>query len=79
MDVHKALYQLYEEKKRIDRMIHLLEARSRTLSHRAPLRTRRGRRSMSEEERLEVSRRMTEYWASRRAANSNGHMPSEPD
>ena len=62
MDVNKALRELYEEKKRLDAAIAALEQRlggSRL--------KRRGRRSMSPEERLEVSRRMSRYWEARRA------------
>ena len=62
MDVNKALRELYEEKKRLDAAIAALE--SRLGSSRLK---RRGRRSMSQEERLEVSRRMSRYWEARRA------------
>jgi hypothetical protein len=71
MDVDKALHQLYEEKKRLDQMIHLIEARLRMISSRPTARSRRGRRSMSPEERLKVSQRMSQYWAARRAAKTN--------
>lgn len=65
MDVNKALRELHEEKRRLDAAIAALEARAGEL--RGP-RKRRGRKSMSPEERLEVSRRMTRYWEARRAA-----------
>jgi hypothetical protein len=65
MDVNKALRELHEEKRRLDLTIAALEARLKT-SH-APAR-RRGRKSMSPEERLEVSRRMLKYWEARRAS-----------
>ena len=63
MDVDKYLRELYEEMKRIDQTIERLEELEHTVS--APVK-RRGRRSMSVEERLTVSRRMTAYWANRR-------------
>jgi hypothetical protein len=65
MDVNKALRELHEEKRRLDATIAALEARlgNRTRTHR-----RRGRKSMSAEERQEVSRRMSKYWEARRAA-----------
>ena len=67
MDVNKALRELHEEKRRLDITIAALEARLRNgaRSHR-----RRGRKSMSAEERQEVSRRMSKYWEARRAATA---------
>jgi hypothetical protein len=77
MDVNKALRQLYEEKKRLDDAIRALEGKQRTMSEgAAPARSRRGRKSMSAEERLEVSRRMSAYWANRR---SGAARPRHPD
>jgi hypothetical protein len=69
MDVNKALRELHEEKRRLDATIAALEARlgNRTRTHR-----RRGRKSMSAEERQEVSRRMSKYWEARRAASATG-------
>lgn len=68
MDVYKALKELHEEKIRLDSAIHALEARMKTVSSKTS-QTRRGRRSMSSDEREEVSRRMSRYWASRRNKN----------
>jgi carboxylesterase type B len=65
MDVYKALSELHEEKKRLDAAIHALEARMKAVVGK-PAQARRGRRSMSAEEREQVSRRMSRYWASRR-------------
>jgi hypothetical protein len=71
MDIVKALRDLYNEKKRLDVAIATLEARvkaARTGSASAkPASSRRGRKSMSAAERLEVSKRMTLYWEARRA------------
>ncbi|HME06702.1 MAG TPA: hypothetical protein VKG25_06610 [Bryobacteraceae bacterium] len=66
MDIQKALNELYEEKKRLDWTISTLEARLKKVS--SVSRSRRGRKSMGGEERLEVSKRMSAYWAGRRAA-----------
>jgi hypothetical protein len=73
MDLFKAIRELYEEKQRIDEVIAHLEFLSAdrgasTGSPTVPLavRHRRGRKNMGAEERLEVSRRMKEYWAKRR-------------
>ena len=67
MDLTKALRELYEEKKRLDRVIEALEASRKVLAGKKPKRTPRGRKSMGPEERLAVSRRMSAYWAQRRA------------
>jgi len=66
MDVHKALRELYEEKRRLDEAIERMERR---LVGVAGKRTpgRRGRKNMGAEERAEVSRRMRAYWEARRA------------
>jgi hypothetical protein len=68
MDVYKALSDLHEEKKRLDSAIHALEARLKIVAGKRP-QVRRGRRSMSVEERQQVSLRMSRYWASRRKKN----------
>jgi len=68
MDVYKALRELYEEKKRLDAAISVLENRIRKETRPA---ARRGRKKMSAAERLEVSKRMSRYWAARRAQLQN--------
>ena len=83
MDVDKALRELYDERKRLDRAISRIESRLAMLSDQ-PKRSTRGRKSMGAEERLKVSARMTAYWASRRAQvqavafSSAGEMPADP-
>jgi len=69
MDIVKALRELHHEKKRLDAAIAALEARIKAAhsSRAKPAKGRRGRKSMSAAERLEVSRRMTSYWQARRA------------
>lgn len=67
MDIVKALRELYHEKKQLDLAISSLEARLKIVGKRKTVRGRRGRKSMSPAERLEVSKRMTLYWESRRA------------
>lgn len=66
MDLDKALRDLYEEKKHLDRAIARLEARLASLDG-TRRRSTRGRKGMGPEERLKVSARMTAYWAARRA------------
>ena len=77
MDVTKTLRELYAEKKRLDRVIARLEVQRGAASRRAKT---RGRSTMGPNERLEVSRRMTAYWAARRAqaASSSGADDAEP-
>lgn len=66
MDIHKTLRELYQEKRRLDIAIAALEARL-ALGQPKPARRRRGRKSMSDEERKQVSIRMMQYWEQRRA------------
>lgn len=68
MDLHDAIRYLLDEKKRVEKMIGMLEAMlgDTTASMPGP-RSRRGRKSMSVEERQQVSERMRKYWASRRS------------
>lgn len=75
MDIVKVLRELHQEKKRLDAAIAALEARlrsSRTKSGSKPAKGRRGRKSMSAAERLEVSKRMTLYWQTRRRNSAQG-------
>jgi hypothetical protein len=65
MDILKTLRELYEEKRRLDAIIASLEANKNGPAAKSA--GRRGRKSMSPQERLKVSRRMTKYWENRRA------------
>jgi hypothetical protein len=68
VDLYKAIRALYDEKKRLDKLIESLEelhARGSRVE-RPVVRSRRGRKKMSAAERLEVSERMKKYWAARR-------------
>jgi len=67
MDIVKALRELHNEKKRLDATIASLEARLKAARTGSAAKRRRGRKSMSAAERLEVSKRMTLYWETRRA------------
>ena len=70
MDLYKAIQDLYVEKEKLERIIASLEElqRSAQSDPSAPQKTvsRRGRKSMSHEERQEVSQRMKRYWDARR-------------
>jgi cell division septum initiation protein DivIVA len=65
MDINKALCQLNDEKRRLDATIAALEAQIAATGKSG--RSRPGRKSMSPQARSEVSRRMSSYWADRRA------------
>jgi hypothetical protein len=70
MDLYKAIQDLYAEKEKLERVIASLEELQRTAGTLPVLLAkpgkRRGRKSMSSEERQEVSERMRKYWAGRR-------------
>jgi flagellar motor component MotA len=69
MDYLRAIRELQEEKRRLDKAIETLEA---LIAGQSPIRTsRRGRKSMPPEERKQVSERMKRYWEARRAAAKN--------
>jgi hypothetical protein len=78
MDLYKAIQELYLEKERLERVIASLEELQRTASAfpETPAQPRRrGRKSMTSKERLEVSERMKRYWAARRK-QPPGKQPS---
>jgi hypothetical protein len=77
MDLYKAIQDLYAEKDKLERVIASLEELQRTAgaAPSAPRPSkRRGRKSMSPEERQEVSDRMKKYWEARRQV---GDSPDE--
>jgi hypothetical protein len=75
MDLYKAIRDLYAEKERLERVIASLEELQRASeaagTQPPPIGKRRGRKSMSAEERQEVSVRMKTYWANRRKKTHN--------
>jgi hypothetical protein len=69
MDLYKAIQELYAEKEKLERVIASLEELQRTSGELPQVLKpgrRRGRKSMSQTERQEVSERMKRYWQSRR-------------
>jgi hypothetical protein len=70
MDLSKTIQDLYAEKEKLERVIASLEELQRASGLSVPPAPgsgkRRGRKSMSPDDRQEVSERMTKYWASRR-------------
>lgn len=77
MDLYKAIQDLYAEKEKLERVIASLEELQRAAEGgQVMLRggKRRGRKSMGDGERAEVSERMKKYWASRRKEEQH---PSE--
>jgi len=79
MDVFKALRELYLEKSRVDRLIAICESKIKDQDRRLS-RSKRGRKSMSMEERQVVSERMRRYWAGRREKKTEvGPASPEPE
>jgi len=66
MDVYEAIRDLRKERDRLDATIAVLEARVKWERQQKIGKGRRGRKTMSPEERLQVSERMRRYWAARR-------------
>ena len=75
MDLYKAIQELYAEKEKLERVIASLEELQLSAGGGIPQTAkpgkRRGRKSMSPEERQEVSERMKKYWAGRRTDSSS--------
>ena len=68
MDLYRIIRELVQERDRLERLIVSLE--DAQASGKAPARAqgkRRGRKSMDEAAREEVSERMKRYWAQRKA------------
>jgi hypothetical protein len=72
MDLYETIQSLYAEKERLERVIASLEALLGIGKQEVPkLRgAKRGRKSMSDSEREEVSARMKSYWDRRRREQS---------
>ena len=69
MDLSKMIAELLEQKQELDQAIAALEELAGGKVNQPGLsRRRRGRKSMSAEERLEVSARLKRYWAQKRQA-----------
>jgi hypothetical protein len=70
MDLSKMIAELLEQKQELDQAIAALEELAGGKVNQPGLsRSRRGRKSMSAEEREQVSERMKKYWAKRRHAS----------
>jgi len=70
MDLRSTINELYKEKTRLDRVIASLEQIAEDSSALPYTVSRRGRKFMSLEERQQVSERMRNYWAGRKAAEN---------
>jgi hypothetical protein len=69
MDLWKYIRELYEEKRRLDKLIGSLEEMAAHDQRGGPSRRKRGRKpGMTGEERKKISLRMKRYWAERRAS-----------
>jgi hypothetical protein len=70
MDLYRIIFDLVQERNRIQRIIESLENASRG-EHASVPKKRRGRKTMDRAAREEVSERMKRYWAKRRAGQNN--------
>jgi hypothetical protein len=68
VNINKTIRELIEEKKRLDRVIGTLEEMQRNgrVEVVPPPQKKRGRKSMDERARQQVSERMKRYWQARR-------------
>jgi len=72
MELPKLIEKLREERAKLDHVITALEQLDSTMFEaKKVVRKKRGRKSMDEEGRKEVSERMKRYWASRRRRQQN--------
>jgi hypothetical protein len=69
MDLTRIIQQLYAERDRVQQAIATLEQFQQEKTTAAPAHRKRGRKSMSAEERKVVAERMKTYWANRRQQN----------
>ena len=71
MDLNKIIGELLEERKRIDKIVTSLEQiKTGNIAEVPRVAGRRGRKSMDEKAREEVSKRMKTYWADRRKSST---------
>jgi len=67
MSLDRALQELYQEKEILDKAILYMEQLEHSVNNpMLPLRDKRGRKSVPEGERKEISERMKRYWASKK-------------
>ena len=76
MDLSKVTKKLKVERAKLDQMILALEQLEQTIAARkARVPKKRGRKSMDEKARKEVSERMRKYWANRRKQSAGEPKP----
>lgn len=70
MDLVKIIGELRDEREKLNQIIQSLEQLNRSsVKFAGQGETRRGRRFMDADARMDVSKRMKKYWASRREEN----------
>jgi hypothetical protein len=74
MDLERIIRDLRDE---IDQIDHAIEVLSSIAANHPVKTSRRGRKSMSEAERRQVSKRMREYWAKKRKETKNESKRAE--
>jgi len=81
LDLNRVIHDLMEEKKQLDAVISSLEMLEKPETSTAGAQNdlhvpkRRGRRSMSPDERQKVSARMKGYWLTRHASEETKELP----
>jgi hypothetical protein len=80
MDLERMIQELRERLKYVDRIIAALEQLERATLVQPVVdgcgNKRRGRKFMSDEERLQVSERMRQYWSARRKSKDSHRKPT---
>ena len=80
MDLYRIIRELVQERDRIQRIIESLEdAKGPGKTSSKPAGKRRGRKSMDQAARAEVSERMKRYWKQRRAEKEQSDKGSSSD
>lgn len=79
MDLAKLIGKLRQERVKLDEVIASLERMQRVIAEaKAKIPRKRGRKSMDEQARKEVSERMKRYWAFRRSQLNPPGPPPPP-
>jgi len=78
MDLNQVIQELLRERNRLDALIKALE-NGLDPQPIKKARSRRGRKSMAAEERVQVAERMRRYWADRKAAAKNDSSGPDRD
>lgn len=76
MDLNQVIQELTKERNRLDALIRALE-KGLDAPPPKPVKSRRGRKFMSPDERTEVAERMRRYWAARKGTTAPPPDPGD--